>query len=45
MEDILAITFNAIVIIEFIRMLIMHSMNTVVEVLIFVTARFLVVGH
>ncbi len=44
-EDILITAFNAIIVIEFIRMLIKHSMNTIVEVLIFAIARTLVVGH
>ena len=33
-EDILLTAFNAIIVIEFICMLIKHSMNTIVEVLI-----------
>ncbi len=44
-EDILITAFNAVIVIEFIRMLIKHSMNTIVEVLIFAIARGLVVGH
>lgn len=44
-EDILLTAFNAVIVIEFIRMLIKHSMNTIVEVLIFAIARGLVVGH
>ena len=44
-EDILVTAFNAVIVIEFIRMLIKHSMNTVIEVLIFAIARLLVVGH
>ena len=44
-EDILITAFNAVLVIEFIRMLIKHSMNTIVEVLIFAIARGLVVGH
>ena len=44
-EDILLTAFNAVLVIEFIRMLIKHSMNTIVEVLIFAIARGLVVGH
>ncbi len=44
-EDILVTAFNAVIVIEFIRMLIKHSMNTIVEVLIFAIARGLVVGH
>ena len=44
-EDILITAFNAVIVIEFIRMLIKHSMNTVIEVLIFAIARLLVVGH
>ncbi|MBQ6587237.1 MAG: hypothetical protein IJI01_01000 [Butyrivibrio sp.] len=44
-EDILVTAFNAVIVIEFIRMLIKHSMNTVIEVLIFAIARSLVVGH
>ena len=44
-DDIMVTAFNAIIVIEFIRMLIKHSMNTIVEVLIFAIARSLVVGH
>ena len=44
-DDILVTAFNAVIVIEFIRMLIKHSMNTIVEVLIFAIARGLVVGH
>ncbi len=44
-EDILVTAFNAVIVIEFIRMLIKHSMNTIVEVLIFALARGLVVEH
>ena len=44
-EDILVTAFNAVIVIEFIRMLIKHSMNTIVEVLIFAIARGLVVEH
>jgi len=44
-EEILATAFNVIIIVEFIRMLVKHSMNTIVEVLIFAIARTLVVGH
>lgn len=44
-EDILYTAFNAIIVIEFVRMLIKHAMNTIVEVLIFAIARGLVVGH
>lgn len=44
-EDILITAFNAVIVIEFIRMLIKHSMNTIVEVLIFAIARGLVVEH
>lgn len=44
-DDILVTAFNAIIVIEFIRMLIKHSMNTIIEVLIFAIARSLVVGH
>jgi hypothetical protein len=44
-EDILITAFNVVIVIEFIRMLIKHSMNTIVEVLIFAISRGLVVGH
>ena len=44
-DDIMVTAFNAIIVIEFIRMLIKHSMNTIIEVLIFAIARSLVVGH
>ena len=45
MEELLALAFNVIIVIEFIRMLVKHSMNTIVEVLIFAIARGLVVEH
>ncbi len=45
MDDILVVAFNVVIVVEFIRMLIKHSMNTIVEVLIFAIARGLVVGH
>ncbi|MBE5916500.1 MAG: hypothetical protein E7273_06595 [Pseudobutyrivibrio ruminis] len=44
-DQLMNTAFSIIIIIEFIRMLIRHSMNTVVEVLIFAIARGLVVGH
>lgn len=44
-ENLLSTAFSIIIVIEFIRMLIKHSMNTVIEVLIFAIARSLVVGH
>lgn len=45
MDDILVVAFNVVIVVEFVRMLIKHSMNTIVEVLIFAIARGLVVGH
>lgn len=45
MDDILIVAFNVVIVVEFVRMLIKHSMNTIVEVLIFAIARGLVVGH
>ena len=44
-EDIMVTAFNGVIVIEFIRMLVKHSMNTIIEVLIFAIARGLVVGH
>lgn len=44
-DSCMALAFNVIIVIEFIRMLIKHSMNTIIEVLIFAIARGLVVGH
>ena len=44
-DTIMVMAFNVIIVIEFIRMLIKHSMNTIIEVLIFAIARGLVVGH
>lgn len=44
-ESLMNTAFSIIIIIEFIRMLIRHSMNTVVEVLIYAIARGLVAGH
>ena len=44
-DDILVTAFDAIIVIEFVRMLVKHSMNTILEVLIFALARSLVVGH
>ena len=44
-ENLMSTAFSVIIVIEFIRMLIRHSMNTVVEVLIFAIARGLVAGH
>ncbi len=45
LEDVLGSAFSVIIIIEFVRMLVKHSMNTIIEVLIFAIARSLVVGH
>jgi uncharacterized membrane protein (DUF373 family) len=44
-HEILATTFNLIIVIEFVRMLIKHSMENVIEVLIFAIARGLIVDH
>ncbi len=44
-EELLVTAFNIVIVIEFIRMLVKHSMNTIIEVLIFAIARGLVVGH
>ena len=44
-EKLLASAFSVIIVIEFERMLVKHSMNTIIEVLIFAIARGLVVGH
>lgn len=44
-EILLTTAFNVIIIVEFIRMLVKHSMNTIVEVLIFAIARGLVADH
>ena len=44
METILSSAFSVIIAIEFIRMLVKHSTNTIVEVLIFEIARGLVMG-
>ena len=44
-EILLTTAFNIVIAIEFIRMLVKHSMNTIIEVLIFAIARGLVVGH
>lgn len=43
--NLMTTAFSIIIIVEFIRMLIRHSMNTVIEVLIFAIARGLVAGH
>jgi len=45
LEEVLESAFGVIIVIEFVRMLLKHSMNTIVEVMIFVIARGLVVGH
>ncbi len=44
-ENLMSVAFSVIIVIEFIRMLIRHSMNTVIEVLIFALARGMVAGH
>ncbi|WP_026653752.1 hypothetical protein [Butyrivibrio proteoclasticus] len=44
-ETLLASAFSVIIVIEFVRMLVRHSMNTIIEVLIFAIARGLVAGH
>ena len=45
LENILKDAFSVIIVIEFVRMLVKHSMKTIVEVLIFTIARGLVVDH
>ena len=45
LENVLKDAFGVIIVIEFVRMLIKHSMNTIVEVLIFTIARGLVIDH
>ncbi|SDM42696.1 hypothetical protein [Lachnospira pectinoschiza] len=45
LEDILNAAFNVVLVIEFVRMLVKHSMSTIIEVLIFAIARGLVAGH
>ncbi len=44
-ENLMRTAFSVMIVIEFVRMLIRHSMNTVIEVLIFAIARGLVAGH
>lgn len=44
-EKLLESAFSVIIVIEFERMLVKHSMNTIIEVLIFAIARGLVAGH
>lgn len=45
METLLVSSFSVIIVIEFVRMLVKHSMNTIIEVLIFAIARGIVAGH
>ncbi len=45
MEELMTTAFNIIIVIELIRMLVKHSMNTIVEVMIFTIARGLVIQH
>lgn len=45
METLLVSAFSVIIVIEFVRMLVKHSMNTIIEVLIFAIARGIVAGH
>ncbi len=45
MESLLVSAFSVIIVIEFVRMLVKHSMNTIIEVLIFAIARGIVAGH
>jgi uncharacterized membrane protein (DUF373 family) len=45
LENLLNSAFSVIIVIEFVRMLVKHSMNTIIEVLIFAIARGLVAGH
>ncbi len=45
LQDILTSAFNIVIVIELIRMLVKHSMRTVVEGLIFAFARGLIVGR
>ncbi|BBH27227.1 hypothetical protein SG0102_21610 [Intestinibaculum porci] len=44
-HEILSYCFNLIILVEFIRMLVKHSMENVIEVLIFAIARGLIVDH
>ncbi len=45
LHNILSAAFNLIIVIEFIRMLIQHSMENVIEVLVFALARSMIVDH
>ncbi|MDX8417535.1 MAG: hypothetical protein SOS22_05580 [Absicoccus sp.] len=45
LSDVLSYVFNFIITIEFVRMLLIHSMESVTEVLIFAIARSIIVGH
>lgn len=45
LADVLSYVFNFIITIEFVRMLLIHSMESVTEVLIFAIARSIIVGH
>lgn len=45
LREILSYCFNMIIVIEFVRVLIKHTMGTVIEVLIFALARGLIVAH
>ena len=45
LSDVLSYVFNFIIAIEFVRMLLIHSMESVTEVLIFAIARSIIVGH
>lgn len=45
LETLLVSAFSVIIVIEFVRMLVKHSMNTIIEVLIFAIARGIVAGH
>ena len=44
-DSVMATAFSVIIVIEFIRMLVKHSMNTIIEVLIFAIARSFVAQH
>lgn len=45
LHELLAAVFSLIIVIEFVRMLISHSMESVIEVLIFALSRGMIVNH
>ena len=45
LSDVLGMSFNLAICIEFIRMLTKHSMKTVIEVLVFAIARGMIISH